>query len=107
MFNTGTVSHGTFRIPDLLSSFTEALEQLCESGEARDKTAIIPEAKAYGSLLQKGGWAAEINHDDLDSILDRLFDALNEVAVKHNCYFGSHPGDGSDFGFWPNDEIDY
>jgi len=107
MFNTGTVSHGTFRIEDLLSSFTEALERLRDDAMFRDDDAIIPAAKAYGLLLKQGCSAQSPYTDDLDYILDRLFEALNEVAVKHNCYFGSHPGDGSDFGFWPNDEIEY
>jgi hypothetical protein len=35
--------------------------------------------------------------------LESIFDALNELAPK-NYYFGAHPGDSSDFGYWKIEE---
>ena len=41
--------------------------------------------------------------DDVMYLLEDLFNALNDHAPI-GCYFGSHPGDGSDFGYWAHDE---
>lgn len=32
-------------------------------------------------------------------LLEDLFDTLNNYAPE-GCFFGAHPGDGSDYGYW-------
>lgn len=82
-----TVSHGTHRAEDLIPAF------LAELG-ARD-----PRAKAE----LEGEYKAALAHwTDAAGyfIVEAIFDALDAVAPA-GTYFGAHPGDGSDFGYWP------
>ena len=82
----GSISHGTLRAQDLALAFIQAL-----------KSFDYPRAKAF-----RAEWDA-LEDTDCEAagyILHELFDALDEYAPE-GCYFGSHPGDGADFGFWP------
>jgi hypothetical protein len=45
---------------------------------------------------------AEIE-EQMAYLCDELFDILNQYVPDY-CYFGAHPGDGSDFGVWICDE---
>ena len=103
MLNIGTVSHGTLRPQDLLKSFSEAYKQYCEGMEGFD-------ASLYD---QAQDWAYHVEHDSedfqprdyeiVDETLDELIEKLEELAARYGCYFGATEGDGSDFGFWPNE----
>lgn len=70
-----TISHGTMRPEDLIPKLLEVLEEL------------NPEA---GQEAQS-------------QFLSELFDLLDQEAPE-GFYFGSHPGDGSDYGFWQMEE---
>lgn len=91
-----SISHGTHRTVDLVESFIDALVDLRH-----------PKAKQYqkeaGALLEKVYEEGEEEEDaleQLDYLLhEDLYDALDELA-PNGYYFGAHPGDGSDFGFW-------
>jgi hypothetical protein len=91
----GSISHGTLRLEDLCYAFAVELDWLKQSIKWRerfyslclpDSTEIHPDARAQGEAL-----------------LDDLIDRLSQHAPAY-CYFGTHPGDGSDWGFWPHHE---
>lgn len=87
----GSISTGTMRTEDLIPAFMGALKAL-------DSTVWVK--------LQKELWEIEAMEDgeDKDESLsyflnESLSDELNNLAPSY-FYFGSHPGDGSDYGFW-------
>ena len=101
-FQLGSISTGTLRPQDLLSTFGTMLNHLTLSEE---KPRLIEEA----SQAEQNIWDNDDDdaHEQAGHILEELSDALNELCPPF-VYFGAHPGDGADFGFWPDMEsLDY
>jgi len=100
----GTVIAGTMRPEDLLPAFADTLWTYDSSS-----------ASALTAVWERDGWpmshndldlseeAIEEHKDDSIELLVDFFDALNDIAPD-GAYFGSHPGDGSDYGFWEAEE---
>ncbi len=80
----GSISHGTMLAEDLIPVLASELEWL--EGTSGPNKKLIGEACSY-------------RDEEADKLLSKLFDALNEYAPPYG-YFGSHPGDGADYGFW-------
>jgi hypothetical protein len=96
----GTISHGTMRPEDLIPTFADELERIAR-GDAQQMKACAPliaEARAIDWNAQQG-----MNDDPCCEVLADLEDALNGFAPDY-CYFGAHPGDGADFGFWLSED---
>ena len=96
--------HGTHRNQDLVPAFLRELYSKDED-KARELAALIPsglQGMAMCNLNSNEGHAWW-DSDDVMYLLEDLFNALNDHAPI-GCYFGSHPGDGSDFGYWAHDE---
>jgi hypothetical protein len=81
-YEIGTVSTGTMLASDLIPAFMAELP-------ASHKLRVEYDEHGY-------------NAADADDLLECLFDALDALAPE-GTYFGAHPGDGSDYGFWPVD----
>ena len=80
----GTISHGTMQARDLIPAFLDAL-RACNPGLAEQLDAERP----------------SIYSDEMPEWLNEtLWDAM-EAHAPEGYYFGSHPGDGSDYGIWP------
>ncbi len=79
----GTVSAGTLKTEDLLECFLDILARL------DSEHPLIVEV-AYG-------------RDNSPELLESVMEALTDHCPPF-VYFGAHPGDGADFGFWPDIE---
>jgi hypothetical protein len=89
----GTVSHATMRPEDLIPSFCEELRSL--GHRSTELSRIEKDSRREGYY--------ETEQADYD--LESLFNMLDEHAPAW-MYFGSHPGDGSDYGFWLSDSLE-
>ena len=96
----GSVSHATMRPQDLIPTF---MRLLCEHhpNRAAELFFMYPALrKAVEEFDEKDPW---FESEEATCLLNEdIFDALNDCAPE-GCYFGSHPGDASDYGFWPNE----
>jgi len=88
-FTLGSISTGTLRTEDLLPAFAEAYRPFNAHG---------PLIKICDAVIRGG---KDVEEEDLGDIIDRLQHNLNEICPPF-VYFGTHPGDGADFGFWPD-----
>lgn len=93
----GSISTGTLRTEDLLEAFSDEVEHLI--GYGIDATAEARE------LLQRGvnNWTEKDREAASWLVNETLPDLLQDCAPAF-CYFGAHPGDGADFGFWVSDD---
>jgi len=87
-FEPGTISHGTLRTEDLVLAFADEIHRLlCGTYEHPEV-----DLKRVKGFVENPSSADEYD-------LEELFDILDSLAPE-GYYFGAHPGDGADFGFW-------
>jgi hypothetical protein len=89
--NLGTVSHGTMREEDLIPTFIEEFNR--QSPRLRSHRTTV---SRINKASQRKGY---FNTDEPIEDLNILFDILDHYTLP-GFYFGSHPGDGSDYGYW-------
>jgi hypothetical protein len=105
--HAGSISHGTLREVDLIPTFMDVLRELdpARAGELAEE-----ERKAMNAL--DGTYEKDPEFSDADlareveaagEFLVEVTDALDHAAPD-GYHFGTHEGDGSDFGFWLNED---
>jgi hypothetical protein len=100
-----SVIHGTHRNEDLIPSFMEVIN-IFDPEKAKELKAKYPEMEKALKDLEENEDTNYFESEESDYILNEvLFDVLDSFAPE-NYYFGSHPGDGSDFGFWKAEYLD-
>ena len=88
-FQIGSLSTGTLRTEDLLPAFANALADL--------------EGNRNRPLIVAADGEIDYESERASFLLGDMQDAL-EVSCPPFVFFGAHPGDGADFGFWPDME---
>lgn len=98
----GTVISGTLRNVDLIPAFLEELHAVHSAAWEQLQMQPHPLPPSYALEDEKDGWWQS---EQADWFLQELFDALDQCAPEGH-YFGAHYGDGSDFGFWPQEDYE-
>ena len=86
----GSISSGTLLQGDLIKAFLGELGSLDANKEAFYRL-------EYECEDDTPGW-------DIDFFIQEIMDELQEYAPEGH-YFGAHPGDGADFGFWLEEDF--
>jgi hypothetical protein len=108
VLEVGSISTGTMRAEDLVPEFLDALESV---DAKRAKSYRWANRKTLHFLAEdRVRPYTEQEQEDLTEqvgyCLDELFDILDEYVPDY-CSFGSHPGDGADYGVWiDHDAVD-
>ena len=108
----GTVSHGTLRTEDLIDTFASVLESLADANRytsAGDERALTELNGNIDDLLGRIERCKAEREDyyECESAewhLNDLIELLSAFAPPGH-HFSAHEGDGSDFGFWPSEEV--
>lgn len=98
----GTVSHGTMCTQNLIPAFLDALEVVWPEAYEGYMAAAFGPIPAH--VMDEGDSSVWWTSDDAAWLLESLFNQLDEAAPE-GYYFGAHPGDGSDYGFWAIEEV--
>ena len=98
----GSISHGTLRTQDLLRACADCLESL--AGDVPDPvmgSGLVSDAREWAERIGAEDPTPQ-DQDTAYEILCDISDKLQDFAPD-GCYFGMHPGDGSDLGFWESE----
>jgi len=93
----GSASSGTFRNQDRIQTLLNAVRNYAPDHYTGFISLPFGPVPAY--VLDEGDSSEWWDSEEADDLLSSLIDVLDSVAPD-GCYFGSHPGNPSDLGFW-------
>lgn len=99
MIQEGTVIHGTHRPEDLIPAFMGEIEY---HNPTRFRQ-LLNQSRHILLMLARDDYDGLRSEEVSYFLNETLFDAMDELAPE-GFYFGAHPGDGSDFGYWRVEE---
>jgi hypothetical protein len=99
----GSISSGTMQEKDLIPAFLDELEYHVRQGKKRG---YLKEINRIRRAVDKDIDDSYFHSEDASFDLEYLFNSLNDFAAPY-FYFGAHPGDGADFGFWLSEDMEY
>lgn len=108
----GTISSGTLRTEDLCKAFGNCLMELENSNKAYLETDIELKSLVSNALQHYKDCYDQFtgqfigNDESIETTYEELPWALDWFAPP-GYTFGSHPGDGVDFGFWPKEIMEF
>lgn len=97
-----SVSHGTLNPRDLIHTFLDTLEQ-----HAPREYANLRNDSELEDYLNNTLGGPDEARDFEDSFLHEVLWQEMQAICPPMTFFGSHPGDGSDFGCWAMESGDY
>jgi hypothetical protein len=93
VYTIGSISSGTMLNEDLIPSFLSEFQYLVE------KNGIKGEKRFINRINKAMDDEEYFDSDEAQYDIDELFNKLDELAAPY-FYFGAHPGNGADYGFW-------
>ncbi|MDH2296048.1 hypothetical protein [Cobetia sp. 1AS1] len=93
----GSISQGTLRPQDLIPTFLDALAKYDSAAHEQLVAQPHPPIPAY--VQDEGDDSEWWDSEEAAFLQEELINAL-ENAAPDGTYFGTHEGDGADFGFW-------
>lgn len=113
---TGSASRNTMRVQDLVPKFLGVLaeyhpdawntitDDIAEMINGRNAS-CVHDSINYDEFMSDDSYALW-QSEEIGYILNEdIWDAMQEIAPD-GFFFGAHPGDGADYGFWAIEEDD-
>lgn len=102
----GSISSGTMRTEDLLNAFASELEYhvRCNAAHWCSDTGRS-ERDRLVALYSEAQEVEDYDSEEAAELVGTLWEELSGFAPPY-AYFGAHPDDGADYGYWLPDDIE-